>query len=67
MKAVLFAVGVLGLGALFAMSEPETASATPVSSDDVVLVSEEMSEQSPGLTCIYRNPKGKGKASVRGY
>lgn len=45
MKAVLLAVGVLGLGAVFAMFEPAPASAKPVTSDDVRLVSERMSEQ----------------------
>lgn len=67
MKAVVFVLGVLALTVVFGLFEPALASATPVTSDDVELVSEKMSEQSPGLTCIYRNPKGKGKASVRGY
>jgi hypothetical protein len=45
MKAVLLAVGVLGLAIAFGMFEP--ASAKPVTSDDVRFVSERMSEQ-PG-------------------
>lgn len=66
MKAVLSVVCVLGLGAIFAMFEPTPASATPVTSDDVRLVSEQMSGQSPGLTCVLRNPKGKGRVSLKG-
>lgn len=67
MRVVLAAIGVLALAVVFRLFEPALASATPVTSDDVELESEQMSEQSSGLTCIYRNPKGKGKASVRGY
>ena len=54
MKAVLLAVGVLGLAAVFGLCEPLPASATPVTSDDVRLVSERMNV---GQTCT-RNKNG---------
>ena len=43
MRALLLAVGVLGLVAVFGLSEPAPASAEPVTSDDVQLMSEQMS------------------------
>jgi hypothetical protein len=46
MKALLFAVGVLGLAAVFAMFEPTPASATPVTSDDVGVTLEKVQEPS---------------------
>jgi hypothetical protein len=54
MKMLVFAVGVLGLAALFGMSEPSSASAQPVTSADVRLVSEKVSDQASenGRTCI---------------
>ena len=69
MKAVLLAVGVLGLAAVFGLFEPTPASGQPVTSDDVRLVSERMSEQTPGRTCLCFTPgigKGKGKGRTRG-
>jgi hypothetical protein len=67
MKAVLFAVGVLGLAAVFGLCEPTPAAGTPVTSDDVRLVAEQMSEQDPGSTCVVR-VRGKGKGGyARGY
>lgn len=62
MKAVLAAVVVLALGVFFARFEPARASATPVTSDDVRLVSEQMSEQTPGRACVWNaRTKGKGQ------
>jgi len=66
MKAVLFALGVLGLGAIFALFEPTPASASTVTTDDVRLVSEKVTEQPPGVTCVSFNPKGKGRVSLKG-
>ena len=43
MRALLLAVGVLGLVAVFGLSEPAPASAEPVTSDDLQLMSEQLS------------------------
>jgi hypothetical protein len=61
MKAVLLAVGVLGLGAFIAMFEPGRASAAPVTSKEVRLVSEQLNAQTPGRTCLGIKLKGKGR------
>ena len=45
MKAALLALGVLGLAAIFGMSEPAPVSAKPVTLDNVRLVSEQMAPQ----------------------
>ncbi len=43
MKGLLVALGVLGLAAVFSLSEPARASSSPVASDEVRLTSEHMS------------------------
>ena len=54
MKMLVFAVGVLGLAAHVSMSESSQASAQPVTSADVQLMSEKVSDQGSGdgRTCI---------------
>ena len=62
MRTLLLAVGVLGLAVVFGWSEPAPASAQPVTSDDVQLVSEQMSS--------HDGPQGLGKNGFkngRGY
>jgi hypothetical protein len=55
MKALLFAIGVLGLAAVFSLFEPAPASATPVTSDDVGVTSEKVQEPSGPLSARTRN------------
>jgi hypothetical protein len=57
MKAVLLAAGVLGLAAIFGGFEPTPASGQPVTSDDVRLVSEQMSEGTSGTMCVCHNAR----------
>jgi hypothetical protein len=57
MKALLFAVGVLGLAAVFSLFEPAPASATPVTSDDVGVTSEKVQEPSGPPSARTRNGK----------
>ena len=64
MKAVLLALGVLGLAAVFGLCEPAPAAAKPVTSDDVRLVSEQMSEQSSGRTCVCFHPRGRPGGAI---
>ena len=63
MRAVLFTVGVLGLAAVFALSEPAPASAKPVISDDVRLVSEQMSIRD----ALQVYPGGRNGTGVRAH
>jgi hypothetical protein len=63
MKALLFAVGVLGLAAAFARFEPTPASATPVTSDEVGVTSEKVQEPSSGPAVRQRN--GRHQYHVR--
>ena len=67
MKALLSAAGVFALALVFGLSEPAPASHEPVRSDDVELMSEEVSNDAE------RNGWGKngqsrqfGRGSVRG-
>lgn len=48
MKLLVFALGVLGLAAIFGMSEPRPVSGEPVTSADVRLVSEKVSNREAG-------------------
>lgn len=45
MRALLLSAGVLGLAAFFGLFEPTPVSARPVTSDDVRVLSEQISEQ----------------------
>lgn len=66
MKAVVLVVGVLGLAAVFGLCEPTPGSGTAVTSGDVRLVSEQMSEQtSSQLAARVRNGKANGVSSFK--
>ena len=66
MRALLLAMGVLGLAAVFGMSEPSFATSKPVTSDDVQLLSEQMPEQPSQSVGRQRNGKnGKLTRYVR--
>jgi hypothetical protein len=66
MKAVLFALGVLGLAAVFAVSEPTAVSARPVTSDDVRVVSEQMPDKaSSQVTARTRASYNRGNRGSR--
>ena len=65
MKAILSAVSVLGLALVFGLSEPAPASHQPVTSDDVQMVSEEMSADI-GPTAGKNGNDGKNGRGNRG-
>jgi len=64
MKAVLLTIGVLGLAAVFDMTEPTSASTQLVTSDDVRLVSEQRSEHR-GSQVMARNKNGWKNTAFR--
>lgn len=57
MKAVLLGIGVLAVAAVFAWFEPANASTQSVTSDDVLLVSEETSPNK-GPSAVSRMKNG---------
>ena len=66
MKGLLLATGVLGLAAVFAMSEPSFATGKQVTSGDVQLLTEQMPEQPSQSVGRQRNGKnGKVTRYVR--
>jgi hypothetical protein len=58
MRAVLLLFGVLGLGAVIAVFEPARAS-SPVTSQEVRLVSEQKSDQMQGRTGVKFQRNGR--------
>ena len=70
MRALLLAVGVLGLAVVFGWSEPVPASTKPVTSDDVQLVSEQMSSHDGqhGVDGVAnKNARKNGQGQSRFY
>ena len=69
MRALLSVIGVLGLAVVFGMSEPAPASTQPVTSDDVRLVSEQMSSEIGPMAGrngnTGKNGRGRGGRGAR--
>jgi hypothetical protein len=68
MRALLLAVGVLGLALVFHLSEPAPASTQPVTSDDVQLLSEQMASHGVhggANKSARKNLGGRGRFGVR--
>lgn len=64
MRGLLFAIGLLGVAALIGWFEPVSASARPVTSEDVQLASEAISSQEP-VQANYRNGMGNCQGGRR--
>ena len=64
MKVLLSVFGVLGLAVVFGLFEPASASTQPVTSDDVQMVSEQMSSQA-GPTGYGKNARKKRRTRPR--
>lgn len=61
MKALLAAIGVLGLAVAFGLCEPAPASARAVTSADVQLVSEQVVSDDDPRGAKYGNLRGRGR------
>jgi len=64
MKAVLFAIGVLGLTAIFSWSEPTSASTSVVSPETVSLASERVVATTSDQAATNRNGRHGGRGTA---